>query len=110
MREMEYKKPPLCEELSGPVASNRRQETRGLAQGGVQFFIEGQSAESNGQLVDISNSGFRASHETRTLQPGQLVGFEHAHAQGVARVIWTRILGTRVESGFLILDRDRSGA
>jgi cold shock CspA family protein len=56
-----------------------------------------------GHLVDIANRGFRARHKARGLEPGQQVEFEIAGFPGRARVVWTRIVGERVESGFLIL-------
>ncbi|HEY3444628.1 MAG TPA: hypothetical protein VGK29_28010 [Paludibaculum sp.] len=39
------------------------------------------------------------------LLTGQDVEFEHSAARGRARVMWTRILGSNVESGFLILSK-----
>ena len=104
MRERESKKPSLCEPSPAPARVDRRKEARRPVQADVHFFTEDASVESDGQLVDLSNSGFRASHQTFTLRSGQIVRFQHAHAQGLARVMWTRILGSHVESGFLILN------
>ncbi len=102
MRERESKNPSLHEPSPAPARADRRKEARRPAQGNVLFSTEDASVESDGQLVDLSNGGFRASHQAFTLRSGQIVRFQHAHAQGLARVMWTRILGSHVESGFLI--------
>jgi hypothetical protein len=56
-----------------------------------------------GDLLDVSAHGFRAVHHCRSLTSGQILTFEHAHDRGRARVVWTRIAGERVESGFCYL-------
>jgi hypothetical protein len=58
-----------------------------------------------GTLVDVSAGGFRARHRCPALYPGLLVQFTHSKARGEARVVWNRILGEDVESGFLVLSR-----
>ncbi len=58
--------------------------------------------EIHGRLVDVSSSGFRMSHGYTALESGQTVEFSHLEATGRARVVWTRISGERVESGFLV--------
>jgi hypothetical protein len=60
-------------------------------------------APVEGRLLDTSAHGFRAVHGCRTLASGQIVNFEHAAATGRARVIWTRIEGDQVQSGFYVL-------
>jgi hypothetical protein len=60
-------------------------------------------APIRGALQDISSHGFRAAHNCRDLSTGQTVLFAHAHAAGHARVVWTRIAGLSVESGFSYL-------
>lgn len=96
------------EELTG---MERRAEPRQPAQGVVLLRLtNGASVSLDGQLLDIAPSGFRASHGMRTLRPGQEVDFELAGYPGRARVVWTRILGDRVESGFLILAGRNHGA
>jgi hypothetical protein len=83
----------------------KRREPRLPAEGLVKFrstdpphgsFVEG-------LLVDISPSGFRAQHAFSGLASGQIVFFEHAQAQGRARVAWNRISSGAVESGFFVL-------
>ncbi|MCS7042261.1 MAG: PilZ domain-containing protein [Bryobacteraceae bacterium] len=56
-----------------------------------------------GRLVDISPSGFRASHGYAGLTSGQRVRFEYPGRRGEARVAWTRVAGKEVESGFFVL-------
>jgi hypothetical protein len=53
-------------------------------------------------LIDLSASGFRASHTSKELCSGQEVAFCHDDGKGMAKVVWTRIVGQSVESGFLI--------
>jgi len=85
--------------------ADRRAEPRRKAQGEVLLKPSGGAAVA-GRLVDIAKSGFRAGHGLQTLRPGQVVSFEIAGFAGCARVVWTRILGEQVESGFLILESE----
>lgn len=71
-------------------------------EGGPSFPIEG-------ALVDRSAHGFRVSHDHMELVSGQVVEFDDGVALRRARVMWTRILGAKVESGFLILDAGDAG-
>ena len=88
-----------------PDHADRRSEPRRPARGRVKLRPDDGPAIA-GELVDIAKSGFRAGHSLPTLLPNQLVEFEIAGYKGRARVVWTRILGPQVESGFLILPRD----
>ena len=54
-------------------------------------------------LLDASAHGFRAIHNSPELASGQIVLFEHSDISGRARVIWTRIDGDQVQSGFYVL-------
>jgi hypothetical protein len=82
----------------------KRAEPRRQARGTVMLHPRTDAgAAIAGRLIDISRSGFRARHREQALLPGQEVEFEIAGLPGSARVIWTRIAGGRVESGFLIL-------
>jgi len=88
----------------------QRAEHRHAAQGEVRFIFDengsarGSSKEIRGKLLDRSTSGFRAEHDCPELTSGQVVRFQlAASTKGQARVIWTRILGDRVETGFLII-------
>jgi hypothetical protein len=88
--------------------AEQRREPRRAADGEVRFLL-GENlphidpAEVRAKLLDRSDNGFRAQHDCVQLMCGQLVKFRLAKSKGLARVVWTRILGDRVESGFLIL-------
>jgi hypothetical protein len=85
-----------------PAAERRRQQ-RIPASGQVRLQCEDLlSVAFQGTLVDLSAGGFRAVHQCRGLSPGQFVRFAHPTASGRARVVWNRIAGEQVESGFLI--------
>ena len=57
----------------------------------------------DGLLLDISESGFRATHQCPTLELGQEARFAHPWGSGRARVVWNCILPDHVETGFWIL-------
>jgi hypothetical protein len=82
---------------------DQRKEPRRTARGKVSVQTERSKIE--GQLVDVSDSGFRMAHADASLEPGQVLKFTHREAQGRARVIWNRIMSGRVETGFLIVQR-----
>jgi len=90
------------------VAEQRR-EPRQAAAGAVRFSFRELGSklgarDVKGQLIDRSASGFRAQHDCTELTSGQVVRFRmSASSKGQARVAWTRILGDRVETGFVIL-------
>jgi hypothetical protein len=50
----------------------------------------------------VSLGGFRAAHHS-ILETGREVFFEFAARTGKARVVWNRVVGGRVESGFFII-------
>jgi hypothetical protein len=82
----------------------KRREARLPASGRVTFHIAGENGQSvQGALIDVSPHGFRAAHTYPRLSTGQEIWFEYEGARGRARVIWTRIMGTEVQSGFLVL-------
>ena len=81
----------------------QRKEPRRSAKGKVT--VQTDRGEIQGQLVDISDSGFRMAHDNTLLEPGQVLQFSHREAAGGARVIWNRIVSDRVETGFLIVER-----
>lgn len=87
-----------------PDGPDRRREPRREANGPVILRVQGEGPdEERARLLDIARSGFRARHTLPGLRPGQIVDFQIAGYPGRARVVWTRIVGKRVESGFLIL-------
>lgn len=81
----------------------QRREPRRAAKGNVR--VSGVRGDVEGQLVDVSESGFRMAHAESSFEPGQELGFQHAEAEGKARVIWNRINKGRVETGFFIVER-----
>ncbi len=58
--------------------------------------------EVTAHLTDKSSEGFRAAHSCRELLGGDRVQFSLDGVTGVARVMWTRISESAVESGFWI--------
>ena len=85
----------------------RRAEPRLPANGAVSLSLNGSVLGAvPGHLVDLARSGFRAEHRSPSLLPGHIVEFRFGGVSGRARVIWTRILGERVESGFMILPEE----
>lgn len=90
--------------MSQEGALERRAEPRVPAQGRVRLRGDGLlEARVEGLLLDTSLHGFRAVHNCPTLASGQIVDFAHASAAGRARVMWTRIDGDQVQSGFYVL-------
>jgi len=88
----------------------QRAEPRYSSRGEIWFrfdetgCIKGRSREIRGTLLDRSAGGFRAEHDCPELTSGQVVRFRlTTSVKGQARVVWTRILEGRVETGFLIL-------
>ena len=97
---------PLSQKLpeSRTRPQDRRSERRHPADGELKFsFDDPARMEVSGRLLDQSNSGFRAMHGYAALHTGQVVEFRHPITFGKARVMWNRIDGDRVESGFLII-------
>jgi len=87
--------------------ADQRREPRRATSGEVRFQFGAGMSNSGGEvhakLLDRSARGFRAQHGCSQLTCGQIVEFRLMAAKGMARVVWTRILGDSVESGFLIL-------
>jgi hypothetical protein len=87
-----------------PNFREMRREPRRASQGAVMVrFDNPQPFVIHGKLVDVSAGGFRMSHEYRGLDAGSIVEFSHTEAAGRARIVWNRIIDTRVETGFLVL-------
>jgi hypothetical protein len=81
-----------------------RKEPRRPVSGEVCVRFENpQRQEIQGQLVDLSVSGFRMAHGYAALETGQMVEFSHIEAAGRARVVWNRIADAHVETGFLVV-------
>ncbi len=87
-----------------PPAHEKRREERRKADGAVRVhFANPQPVDIEGQLMDLSPSGFRMAHSCVALTAGQVVDFSHVEAAGQARVMWNRVLAERVETGFLVV-------
>jgi hypothetical protein len=85
----------------------RRGTVRHAAGGEVVFFFaDPEAVEIRGVLLDVSAGGFRAVHMHTELRAGQNVKFHHALANGLAQVVWNRIVGNRIESGFIVVNPD----
>jgi len=88
----------------------RRRNPRREVQGVILLKIlksDLRSSPIRAFLIDLSATGFRASHTSKELCSGQEVAFCHDAGKGVARVVWTRIVGQSVESGFLVCEAKR---
>ncbi len=89
--------------MNPTLRRENRREPRRAAEGAVRIWFNlPRRFEIQGRLVDLSSSGFRMTHDYTALEAGQRVEFSHLEASGHARVVWTRIAGERVETGFLI--------
>jgi len=90
-------------------SGEKRREPRDTSRGGVSLVFADTNAttgirEVRGRLLDRSARGFRIEHAFPGLTCGQMVQYSvPSAAAGRARVIWTRIAGGHVESGFLIV-------
>jgi hypothetical protein len=84
---------------------DKRREPRHLASGPVQLLPADPAltADIRAELMDVSESGFRARHDCPLFYNGLEVGFSHGDIAGRARVVWNLIQGREVESGFWIL-------
>ena len=81
-----------------------RREVRQAASGEVSIsFTDPAPVKIRGELVDVSVSGFRARHSFQSLRSGQVVEYSHPFGSGTAQVIWNRIAGTDIETGFVLL-------
>jgi len=90
-------------------SDEKRRELRRTSTGDLALVFADTNAISGlrevpGRLLDQSKKGFRAEHGFPGLTCGQMVQYRlPASTAGRARVIWTRIVGGHVESGFLIV-------
>jgi hypothetical protein len=83
---------------------DRRREERSPQAGAVELsFDDPNPITIEGELVEISERGFRLRHDSKELAPGLEVRYSRSDACGRARVIWTHVLEGRCVSGFLVL-------
>ena len=84
--------------------AEHRLEPRTLCRGAIRLRpTRFSDAEIHGDLMDVSDSGFRASYKGAPLLPATEVQFVHQFFQGNARVAWSRTISGRVESGFQVI-------
>jgi hypothetical protein len=82
---------------------DRRDQGRAIAAGQVLLlFSDPVVSAIEADLRDASEAGFRARHSERRLVSGLQVRFSWHEGAGTAVVVWTRQLGTHLESGFSI--------
>ena len=87
--------------------SERRREERLPRSGAIQIAFEDPNPMTvEAELIEVSERGFRAAHDSRLLTPGLEVQYRRIGGTGRARVIWTHVLDERCVSGFLILPVD----
>ncbi|MBY0504997.1 MAG: PilZ domain-containing protein [Bryobacteraceae bacterium] len=102
---------PLSNNWRSPATlvsiDDRRREPREDAQGVVRLFtLEQERFVFEGEMRDVSASGFRLEHTNQRVRSGDEFRFESPYSSGLARVMWNRILDDSVESGFFIVARD----
>jgi hypothetical protein len=84
--------------------ADRRQAERSPQSGPIEIsFADPNPIAVSAELIEASDRGFRAAHDSRLLAPGLEVHYRREGASGRARVIWTHVLDGRSVSGFLIL-------
>lgn len=80
----------------------RRRHHRSAASGEVELTLEDSHLTFTAELRDTSEGGFRAAHGRLDLQSGQRVRFRYGSRSGRAVVVWNRIEGSMVTSGFRV--------
>ena len=90
---------------TNPNPGDRRAAPRRPASGTVELRPEwiASTTSVHAQMLDINSGGFRARHTFQALVSGHIVKYAYGRQRGRARVVWTRILGDQLESGFMIL-------
>lgn len=88
----------------GGTGVERRREARQPASGWVELLFEDpEPSLAVGELLDRSEHGFRARHDSGRLVPGLEVSFRREDRAGRARVMWTQVQGVNRTSGFVLL-------
>jgi hypothetical protein len=85
---------------------DRRAALREAASGALEISFDTPVPTTvSASLVETSSTGFRASHDSKVLEPGLNVSYKRDGVSGEALVIWTHVLGGRRVSGFLVTRR-----
>jgi hypothetical protein len=94
------------------LKENRKEDRIG-ADGTVCLILDHDgSLAVTGRLADVSDSGFRAVHESPELRPGRVVRFRYEELRsgkrmsGWARVVWCREQDSRIETGCYVVIAD----
>ena len=110
---MAYAQPKNIAHNGTATAGENRREERFPADGTVCLILDHDGSQAvTGRLADASPSGFRAVHRSQELRPGRVIRFhfedrESGHrCSGWARVIWSRVHDSIVETGCFIVLAD----
>ena len=89
--------------IETPV-QERRSAPRTASRGRLEIMFGGPAPERvEAKLIEKSSVGFRAEHDSKTLEPGLEVLCRIDDGEPLkARVIWTHVLEGRRVSGFLL--------
>jgi hypothetical protein len=78
---------------------------RTISAGTVSLHLNGPvELVVQGELKDVSLHGFRVRHDNYPIKPGTAVDVSYSWGRVKARIVWTRQLGTQIDSGFLLLE------
>jgi hypothetical protein len=82
-----------------------RFEARTLCRGEIRLLLTEDQLRTEivGELMDVSDSGFRACYKGDPLLPDSQVQFVHKFFRGNARVVWSRSVAGQLESGFRVV-------
>jgi RNA polymerase sigma-70 factor (ECF subfamily) len=69
--------------------------------GTITLVLEDPALHIDGELKDVSLSGFRVAHNCAWLKPGSVARIRYANLEKRVRVVWVRHLGDRIETGLL---------
>jgi len=94
-----------CVRAEAAWAERRREQRRPASGLGWMEPLDRGGGREWFRLMNVSDSGFRATHHCADLRAGQKVRFHHAQAKGVAVVMWNRLADGAVDSGFLIVSK-----
>jgi|HubBroStandDraft_1064217.scaffolds.fasta_scaffold272055_2 hypothetical protein len=89
---------------------DRRRATRTAVSAAMEISFDTPVPTAiSASLIETSSTGFRASHDSKAIEPGLNVSYKRDGVSGQARVIWTHILEGRRVSGFLVTGRADDG-
>ena len=86
----------------------RRRHPRRRAKGRVVLtYNDHESVVIDADLLDVGESGFRAEYGSQALKAGRFVRYRRGEFEGEARVVWTRWLNGKTQSGLAVLSEQR---